>query len=82
MSEPIPETGNEEIVIRYPADSPVNHLHDWRTVICKRGVKTITLGPRLKEPGDPRVGHDKEHTYVRTADVDSSGRAIFRPEGV
>ncbi len=72
---------NETVVVMH--DLPAGqHVHHLREVICKKGTKTLSLGPRMKTPQDAsHVGHDQTHTYVRTDGVDGLGRPIFKLEG-
>ena len=76
------EVENEEVVIEHPPEGGLHHVHSGRPVLCKKGTAKLTLEPMLKAQSETTIGHDKRHNYVRTTDVDSSGRAIFRPEGV
>ncbi len=76
------EDGNEEIVIEHAPFEGRHHVHNGRPVLCKTGEEKIVLEPILKAQGDQTAGHESRHVYLRTADVDSFGRAIFRPEGV
>ncbi len=80
MSE---ETENEVVLIEHPCDTPDHkHVHDQREVVCKPGERVIVLDPILIAQGARVVGHDQRHRYVRTADNDSLGRAIFRAEAM
>ncbi len=53
------------------------HHHHLREVECKAGEKVIVMTPFLI--GQEKV-FDRTERYVRTADVDELGRAIFRME--
>ena len=88
MSETIPiapETPNEEIVIDHPLDGPPDsptHVHHNRLVTCKPDTPKIVLGPVMKAQGDRTVGHETAHVYLRTEEIDGTGRTIFRREEV
>jgi hypothetical protein len=70
----------EQVILLHPLPAPAPaHPHHNRLAIVKKSAKSITLEPMMHHPpsGQAFLFNEKV-TYVRTADTDTHGRAIFR----
>ncbi len=67
------EPENEAVILENLEPVANNkHPHHFREVLCKPGIEAIVM--------EPMHGYDVRERYVRTADIDELGRAIFRME--
>jgi len=75
----------EQVIILHPhppgtAPETPPHIHHNREVICKKSARSITIEPMMHHPpgGGKAQPFEQPMTFVRTSEVDTNGRPIFR----